>query len=176
MLIYFVELKKTIHDRKSFDCGKKELNDFIKTKGVRHMEQGISKTFVLIDDEISKAKKPILAFYTITSQTISRELFKKQNYPHYPIPVFLIAQLAVDKTQQGNGIGEVTLIKALEHLLQTRKYMEAVAVTVDCLNNNAEKFYKKYGFQDLNTLQSGRKRLHLPMKSVENLFKNFDKD
>lgn len=173
--MYFVELNKTIHNRKSFDCGEEELNDFIKTKAVRHMERGISKTFVLIGDEISKAKKLILAFYTITSQTISRELFQKQNYPHYPIPVFLIVQLAVDKTQQGKGIGEVTLIKALEHLLETRKYMEAVAVTVDCLNNNAEKFYKKYGFQDLNTLQSGRKRLHLPIKSVENLFKNFDK-
>lgn len=168
--MYFVELDKTIHDRKSFDCGEEELNYFIKTKAAKHMEQGISKTFVLIDDAISKGKKPILGFYTITPQTISRELFQKQNYPHYPIPVFLIAQLAVDKTQQGKGTGEVTLIKALEHLLQTRKYIEAVAVTVDCLNNNAENFYKKYGFQDLDTLKSGRKRLYLPMKSVEELF------
>ncbi|MFN8672458.1 MAG: GNAT family N-acetyltransferase [Candidatus Sericytochromatia bacterium] len=174
--MYFVELNKSIHDRNSFDCKEEELNNFIKTKASKHMEQGISKTFVLIDDENYKGKKSILAFYTITSQTISRELFHKQNYPHYPIPVFLIAQLAVDKTQQGNGIGEVTLIKALEHLLETRKYMEAVAVTVDCLNNKAEKFYKKYGFQDLDILPSGRRRLYLPMKAIEDLFNNFDKE
>lgn len=173
--MYFIELNKSIHDRKSFDCGEEELNDFLKTKAAKHMEQGISKTFVLVDNKISKPKKEILAFYTITSQTISRETFKKHNYPHYPIPVFLIAQLAVDKTQQGKGMGEVTLIKALEHLLDTRKYMEAVAVTVDCLNINAEEFYKRYGFEYLDTSQSGRKRLYIPMKTLEVLFANFDK-
>jgi hypothetical protein len=45
----FVELDKTLDDRKSFDCGEKELNDFIASFAARHCEAGTSRTLVLPD-------------------------------------------------------------------------------------------------------------------------------
>ena len=50
MITKFVELDKLIHDRKSFDCGRDELNAFLSGSAARHREAGISRTMVLPDD------------------------------------------------------------------------------------------------------------------------------
>lgn len=148
--IAFTELSKATHDRNSFDCGEKELNLFLKTQASKHMKVGISKTLVLADThtEINK-KHPICAFYTIAPSSIKREFLPTnlaKKLPHYPVPVFLIAQLAINKEYQGKGLGKITLIKALNYLWQVNTHMTAYAVVVDCLNSNVEAFYEKYGF------------------------------
>ena len=174
----FVELDKAIHERLNFDCGEEELNHFIKQQAVRHMKANISRTMVL--PSLSKIKSPtienhkvsICAFYTITPSSISRQQLPEiqaKKLPHYPIPVFLLAQLAVNNQCRGTGLGKITLIKALEHLAAINTHMRAYAVVVDCLTANAESFYRKFGFKTLGK-QSGRTRLYLPMKQLEILF------
>ena len=173
--IKFVELNKGIHDRASFDCGEKDLNIFLKTQALKHMKVGISKTLVLSDTSIQVDNKfPISAFYTIAPSSIERKslpvnLAKK--LPHYPVPVFLIAQLAISKNQQGKGLGKVTLIKALEYLWQVNSQMSAYAVIVDCLNDDVKTFYEKYGFHVLGNYNN-MVRMYIPMKVIGNLFKN----
>ena len=112
----FVELEKASHDRASFNCGEEELNTFIRQQALRHMKANISRTMILaeFDKQVSsnQAKQKISAFYTIAPSSISRQQLPK-NKPAYPIPVFLLAQLAVDKMQQGTGLGKITLVKAL---------------------------------------------------------------
>ncbi len=171
--VEFIELNKAKHERESFECGEKELNDFIKTKALKHMKVNISKTMVLVDKAIeNKGKNPICAFYTVAPTSINREslptnLAKK--LPHYPVPVFLIAQLAISQAYQGKGLGKVTLIKALEYLWKVNSQMTAYAVVVDCLNPNVEGFYKKYDFKFLGEYNN-RVRMYIPMKVVNNLF------
>lgn len=173
--IVFTELSKAAHDRDSFDCGEKELNIFLKTQASKHMKVGISKTLVLADTHVETNKKhPICAFYTIAPSSIKRDslpanLAKK--LPHYPVPIFLIAQLAINKDYQGKGLGKVTLIKALKYLWQVNAHMAVYAVVVDCLNSDVEAFYEKYGFKILGN-HSGKVRMYISMKVVENLFKN----
>lgn len=169
----FVELNKDIYDRDSFDCGEKELNYFIKTKASKHMELGISRTLVLPTLEpLLNGKYEICSFYTIVPSSISREnlpsnLAKK--LPFYPIPVFLLAELAVNSKYHGKSLGKITLIKALKFALEVNTFMKVYAVIVDCLNENAEDFYLKYGFEKLLKYE-GRTRMFLPMKTIENLF------
>lgn len=170
----FVELDKAIHERTLFDCGESELNSFIKQQASRHMAAGISRTMVLPAKKSQNQKLLICAFYTVAPGAISRHqlpdaLAKK--LPNYPIPVFLLAQLAVHSKYHGTGLGKITLIKALEHLLMVNLYMRAYAVVVDCLTSQAESFYIKFGFEFLCE-HNGRTRLFLPMKKVEALFKN----
>lgn len=171
----FEELDKTRHDRESFDCGEIEINDFLKTKALRHMKAGISRTMVLPSGEMNeKGKRSICAFYTVTPSAVERETFSVQEakrLPKYPVPVFLIAQLAVDRKLRGGGLGKVTLIKALEYLWNVNTFMRAYAVVVDCLTEKAQPFYEKYGFRSLGRFR-GHERMFIPMKTVEKLFKN----
>jgi GNAT superfamily N-acetyltransferase len=169
----FVELDKSLHDRASFDCGEMELNDFIKTKAAKHMAAGISKTMILPGaTPLPDGKYPICAFYCITPSSVAKETFTAdivKHLPHYPVPVFLIAQLAVHGEFHGGGLGKITLVKALEYLWEVNTHMRAFAVVVDCLNQAAQDFYTKFGF-DVLCRHNGRTRMFLPMKTVAILF------
>lgn len=169
----FVELDKNVHNRPSFDCGEPELNTFIHSQAVRHMQAGISRTMVLPGlQPLPDQKLPICAFYTVAPSTISRDTLPKaqaKKLPHYPIPVFLLAQLGVHREYHGQGLGKVCLIHALRYLWQVNAHMRAYAIVVDCLTTNAEQFYRHYGFEYLCE-HNGRVRLFLPMKTVGTLF------
>lgn len=169
----FVELEKGIHDRISFDCGEEELNSFLKTQAVKHMKAGVSKTFVLPAlSPLSSNKYPICSYFTVAPSSIKKiSLPAKQakKLPHYPVPVFLLAQLAVHNDCQGQNLSKITLIKALEFLWEVNSQMCAYAIIVDCLNKNVEQFYAKYGFQLLCS-QNGKIRMFIPMKTVALLF------
>lgn len=168
----FVKLDKAIHDRTKFDCGEEELNSFFKTRAAKHQSENISLTLVMASDNNENGKYPVRAFYTVSPCTISRESLPKseaKKLPIYPIPVFLFAQLAVDSGNHGRGLGKITLINSLEYLYKASKTMPAYAVVVDCLNDNAEQFYRKYGFDYLCEI-SGRKRLFIPMGTIAQLF------
>ena len=169
----FVELDKTRHERSTFDCGEPKLNDFIKTRADRHKRAGISKTMVLSALEVNPiGKVGICAFYTLSPSAISAKILPKKlakTLPLYPVPVFLIAQLAVHLDVQGQGFGKITLIKALEHLWAISKHMPAYAVVVDCLHDELAAFYRQFGFTFLCT-DEDKIRLFLPMKIVGQLF------
>lgn len=169
----FEELDKAQHDRGSFDCGEDELNDFIQTKASRHMLAGISRTFVFpADSSLPNGKRPICALYSVTPSAIARENLPRvlaKKLPHYPIPVFLIAQLAVHLDQKGQGLGKITLVNALEFLWSINAQMPVYAVVVDCLNQEAQDFYEHFGFEILCT-HNGRTRMFLPMKTIGEIF------
>ncbi len=171
----FAGLNKAFHDRTSFDCGSVELNTFLQRHALRHMKVGVSKTMVLpATEQISKQKYPICSFYTIAPGSIQRETLPQslsRSLPYYPIPVFLIAQLAVNKKVQGQQLGKITLVKALEFLWNVNQQMHAYAVVVDCLNESVEMFYQKYGFYHLYK-KNDKSRMFLPMKTVGQLFNN----
>ena len=83
----------------------------------------------------------------------------------------LIGQLAVHTSCAGQGPGKITLIEALKRLAQINEHMPAYAVIVDCLDEEAEGFYQKYGFVEL-CRNDGRARMFLPMRTVLELFQD----
>ncbi|TYT76072.1 GNAT family N-acetyltransferase [Desulfobotulus mexicanus] len=169
----FKELNKNSHDRLSFDCGEEELNYFIKNHAAKHMKAGISRTMVLpAKDILANQKHLICSFFTVSPNTISRETLPvnhAKKLPLYPVPVFLIAQLAVHKECHGYGLGKITLIKALEYLWKANAYLPAYAVIVDCLNESSQSFYTKYGFEKLCD-HNQKIRMYIPIKTLDTLF------
>lgn len=170
----FVELDKNIHDRGAFDCGEQELNTFIQTQAAKHMTVGISRTLLLpAENVLPNGRFPICSFYTIAPGSIERKTLPEmlsKKLPHYPVPVFLLAQLAVDVKCLNRGLGKITLIKALENLWRINSRMRAYAVIVDCLNENAKQFYENFGFEILYG-HNERIRMYIRMNTISQLFK-----
>ena len=169
----FVELDRNTHGRNSFDCGIDELNQFLRTQSAKHMAAGISRTLLLpAANVLPNGKFPICSFFTMAPSSIERanlpaRMAKK--LPRYPVPVFLLAQLAVHREYQSQGLGGITLIKALENFWQINDHMRAYAVIVDCINDDARSFYEKYDFQFLYD-HNHKCRLFLQMRTVSSLF------
>lgn len=147
---------------------------FIKKQAAKHIQAGISRTMVLPSKmPLLNKKYPICSFYSVAPTSICRKTLPvnmAKKLPHYPIPVFLLAQLAVHKEFHGDALGKVSLIKALTYLWEVNHHMRAYAIIVDCLTDNAQSFYAKYGFEILCE-HNGRIRMFLPMKTVEKLFR-----
>ncbi len=64
-------------------------------------------------------KHPICSFYSVAPSSICRETLSvkmAKKWPRYPIPVFLLEQLAVHREFRGRGLGKISLIKTLEYL------------------------------------------------------------
>lgn len=165
----FVELDKTAHERKAFDCGTGELNLFLQQFAAKHRAAGISMTMVLPAQDNTA---DICAYYTLSHTEIKRQSLPKpaaKRLPHYPIPVILIAQLAVHHQAHGQGLGKVTLIRALKHAFEIDEHLPSYAVVVDALDEGVQGFYEQYGFRALDT-DNHRTRLFLPMKTVAQLF------
>ncbi len=165
----FVELDRQWHDRKSFHCGAGELDRFLVQFAARHREAGVSKTMVL---PARNNKTGICAYYTLSHTEIARQSLPKtlaRKLPCYPVPVMLIAQLAVHQAIQGHGLGKVTLIRALQHCLAIHQHLPSFAVVVDVLNDEVQGFYAQYGFSQL-VHDNGHTRLFIAMKTIEQLF------
>lgn len=80
------------------------------------------------------------------------------------IPVILLGRLAVDNSVQGQGYGRFMLIEALKKSVNVaREHIGAVAVIVDPIDEEAIRYYKKYGF----TLLPGSGRMFMSINKIE---------
>jgi GNAT superfamily N-acetyltransferase len=142
----FVFADRVAHNLKAFDCGKPEMNKFLAQSAVKHMQLGLSYTWVLANEGQEKAA--VAAYYTLASATVSRDKIPfGRSLPRYQLPVVLLARLAVDKQYQGRKIGDKTLITALRksvELTRIDRGLPALGLVLDVLDDDALGFYQKY--------------------------------
>ncbi len=167
---YIVEILAKHHDRNSFSCGTEPLDYYLKKQAGQEARKRVAVTYVLIDRE---NESRIAGYYTLSSTSIihgnlPEDVVKK--LPRYEsIPATLIGRLAIDKAYQGQGLGKVILIEALQQSLIISQRVASFAVVVDAKDMEAATFYKNIGFIPF---PSNAFRLFLPMKTIEMLFKN----
>ncbi len=156
------------HDRTRFDCGIDALDQYLKRQARQDADRYIAAPFALVEPPGAR----VLGYYTLSASNvdagrITPELAKK--LPRYPqLPVTLIGRLAVDSQLKGQGCGEYLLMDALHRSLQHAAEISAMAVVVDAKDDAAAAFYRHFSFVPL---QAHARRLYLPMKTVESLFK-----
>ena len=136
-------LDTAVNDIKSFNCGNKDLDDFLKKYALRNDQNGYGKTFLMFDNE------NLVGFFTISSSSIKYEEFPvNESLPRYPIPSIRIARLAVSKNFQGKGYGKALLTQAFIKILSVSDTIGIRLVVVDAKESSAS-FYEKYGFKRL---------------------------
>ena len=156
------------HDRKNFDCGNFELNEFLKKAARQNIKKNLGITYVLTD-----SSKTIYGFYTIAASAVAVSNLPEElrsALPGYPeIPAFLIARLAVDKEYSGKGLGETILMRAFQRILEISDKGGVHLITVEAKDEKVVPFYSKYGFEPV---PSNSKYLFIPVNTVKKAFSN----
>lgn len=133
------------HDRKGFDCGSPDLNEYLERYARQNHETGGAKTFVaVLPDEPTR----ILGFYSISPGAIEfarvpSKLTKKLG--RYDVPVFRLGRLAIDLSQQGQGLGGELLIAAGERALAVAAEVGGIALVIDAKEDQAARWYERFG-------------------------------
>lgn len=159
--VFTIERLSSAHDRGQFDCGEPALNEYLQRFAGQHDRKGLGRTYVAVDPGETVVK----GYYTISSGAVSFEDVP-ENLPRYPIPVVLLARLAVDRSARGHGLGAMLLIHALKKAEEVSEQLGVHAVAVDALNEAARAFYLKYGFTEL---LDDPLHLYLPMRKIRQL-------
>ena len=134
------------HDRQSFDCGRPELSDWLRSIARQHQDKGLSKTFVAILDD---APTRICGYYALTLTEVDTRSLPEARRKKLPrlIPGIRLGRLAVDAQFQGNRLGELLLVDAIERVRLIHQHAGVVGLFVDAIDDKAAAFYVHFGFE-----------------------------
>lgn len=132
------------HDRNVFDCGVQALNEYLKQYALQNQKKHAARTYVA-----TRAKR-VVGYYTLAYGSVAPDEAPpsvKAGLAKHPIPVILLARLAVDITERGRGLGAALLKDALLRTLQAAEIAGLRAMIVHAKDDTAKRFYEKYGFE-----------------------------
>ena len=162
---YLTEPLAKSHKKVEFRCGNDLLDNYLHKQAGQDVKRKLSACFVLSDSSIIKG------YYTLSSASIRRsqlpnDIVKILPPSYQDLPVTLLERLARDNKFRGEGIGEFLLVDALKRSYDTTSHVASLAIVVDPIDNDAVRFYEKYGFISLP--DSGK--MFISMKTVSKLF------
>ncbi len=138
-------LSKT-KDLSQFDCGKHEsLNLWLKRFALQNQNSETARTYVVHRSNV------VVAYYSISVGSVARESAPERiarGLAAHPVPVSLIARLAIDEREQGKGLGKALLKDALSRIAHAADIVGIRAVLVHAIDGDAAAFYKKFGFKE----------------------------
>lgn len=133
-----------IHQINEFECGETTLDDWLKRRAMTNHLSGASRTFVVTD-----INNRVFAYYALAAGAVSHQISTssvRRNMPD-PVPVMVLARLAVDRHAQGNKLGAALLQDAVARVTLVAKNAGVRALLVHALHDQAKQFYEYYGFQ-----------------------------
>jgi GNAT superfamily N-acetyltransferase len=120
------------------------LDDWLKRRALPNQVSGASRTFVVADQD-----HRVWGYYAMAAGAVSHQLATggvRRNMPD-PVPVIVLARLAVDRRAQGAKLGGSLLQDAVKRALNVAQNTGVRALLVHALNEPAKRFYEYYGFQ-----------------------------
>ena len=131
------------HSFEGFDCGKPALNDWLIHHARQAQGAGSCKTFVATDDD------RLVGYFSLTVgqiDTLEAPDRIRKGMANYPLPVVILARLAVSKNEQGRGIGFGLLQDAIRRTLLVGEQAGVRAMLTHPLDEKAAAFYSRFGF------------------------------
>lgn len=146
-----------IHDRTAFDCGNEPLNRFLQQYANQHSKKGLSKTYVLINDE---RPHEILGFYSLSSYGFTGKQIK--GYPdNVIIPCMLLGRLAIANQSKGLGLSDLLTYHALQLVKNIAEKVGIAFVIVEPKTKDLIQFYSRLGFVEIDDLF-----MAIPVKNI----------
>jgi len=133
------------HDCTDFDCGNEALNRFIKLHALQGQRANISQTYVALTPERKIAGYHTLVVGSVVHDEAPERL--KKGVPRHPVPVVILARLAVDHSRQGRGLGAALVTDAMRRILQAADIAGVRAMLVHAKDDTARAFYEHLGFE-----------------------------
>jgi ribosomal protein S18 acetylase RimI-like enzyme len=153
------------HDRTAFSCGEPALNAYLQRQASQDMRRRMAQVFVAVGDAPGK----IVGYYSLSAASFEKAALPSalaKRLPHYPVPAAVLGRLAIDREQQGCGLGETLLLDAIRRVVRASMTIAVYAIIVDAKNDRAQSFYERYGFR---AFASEPRRPCLPLETFEKL-------
>lgn len=138
-----VEKLRPEHPIEVFDCGREELDRYLLRYAWANQQAGAAQTYIgLLGDTV-------VGYHTLAVGQVEREEAPERltkGLARHPVPITLLARLAVDRRWQGKGIGKALLKDAMQRTLQAADIAGIRAFTVHAKDEEARAFYQKFDF------------------------------
>ncbi len=139
----------TCHEVADFACGEESLDRWLHRYAGQGERRDATRTFVATDEQGA-----VCGYYTLVAGQLEHveatEEVRRGLSRHFPIPVAILARLAVDEGSQGQGLGPSLLNDALERICRASREVAVRAVVVHAINSAAVGFYERFGFRGLS--------------------------
>lgn len=131
------------HRLEGFDCGKPALTDWLLRHARQAQGSGSAKTFVVVDDD------RVAGYFSLTVgqvDTLEAPERIRKGMGQYPVPVVILARLAVSTQDQGRGIGFGMLQDAIRRTMLIAEQAGIRAMLTHPIDADAARFYTRFGF------------------------------
>ncbi|MBX3486005.1 GNAT family N-acetyltransferase [Phenylobacterium sp.] len=138
-----IEKLRQDHPVDAFDCGKDPLNRFLARHALQNQQMGASQTYVAVSDG------QLIGYYTLVFGEVAPpeapERLRK-GAAQYPVPLMVLARLAVATDRAGHGVGSGLLKDAMLRTLQAADIAGLRALAVHAKDDEARAFYEHFDF------------------------------
>jgi GNAT superfamily N-acetyltransferase len=138
-----IEKLRRVHTVEGFDCGQEALNRFLIRYAFQNQQAGASQTYVALADA------EILGYYTLVVGQVEHEGAPerlKRGLARHPVPIMLLARLAIARRWQGKGLGAGLLKDAILRTLEAADIAGIRAFAVHAKDDTAKAFYERFDF------------------------------
>jgi GNAT superfamily N-acetyltransferase len=141
-----IEKLQRNHPIDDFDCGREALDRFLVRYALQNQQAGASQTYVALADEA------VVGYYTLVVGQVEYAAAPDRltkGLARHPVPIMLLARLAIATSWQGKGLGSGLLKDAMQRTLQAADIAGIRAFAVHAKDDEAVAFYGHFGFTPL---------------------------
>lgn len=127
----------------AFDCGHAALDRYLVRFALANQSAGSAQTYVAL------AADKVVGYYSLAVGAVAHAGAPPRivkGLARHPVPVMLLARLAVDNALKGRGMGAALLHDALARTLQAADIAGIRAVIVHAKDDSARRFYEHFDF------------------------------
>ncbi|MBI3145171.1 MAG: GNAT family N-acetyltransferase [Pseudogulbenkiania sp.] len=128
----------------NFDCGQRALNQFLQRYALVNQKANSAQTYVCC------CGGDVVGFYSLTVGSVDPESAPSRvikGLARHPVPVMILARLAVDKSHQRKGLGQALLKDALLRTAQAADIAGIRCLLVHAKDEAARQWYESWEFE-----------------------------